>query len=618
LSDTRDIFESRKEFLMAPELFGGEGMAKANPVEVVLVANGGVERKAQLLEIGKDAAIISGPGLEVGQYEILLPNGSGVASQSCSVSVLSLLKNEYKVTFARAISLEVLNYLAAPSARGTPASATPPQTPPPPVNAGAPPQAPPAPVNAGAPLQAPPAPVNAGAPPQAPPAPVNAGAPPQAPPPPVNAGAPPQAPPASAATEAQLGRGAQLAYTDIDEVRQEVRSIQSCRSQIFVSTMVAMGASVVAVGASMLKDNTFSWLWVSIGALVAFILLIIGITATLEKDRAINIRRGFLSAMTSLVRNGKVSLAYRGWTHMHQCLLACGVLRQLPVAECPYPKGTQSCRDRGLNAANPLLRDKRPVPALLDSFTSASTHVYGGWFAATCVIGFEAFIRWQEETYPPTELWALRIAVVAALAMAATRYLLVWLFQTPLSKLATPLKRFTSKPAIVTVAGILGALASAGLFYMAQDAAASQNGFYRTLGGGAAVIACAFVVGLVMFLKNTFRAMPDERPLRRWRNICLISCSLIIGVAVTLLLNNDQQVGKAIWKVMNTEGGLAGLVGVGLGWLGAYFWDNLRELRKGKHATETYHYAWLQITRHCNPLPESLDKSGEPTPKVAQ
>ncbi len=70
-------------------------------------------------------------------------------------------------------------------------------------------------------------------------------------------------------------------------------------------------------------------------------------------------------------------------------------------------------------------------------------------------------------------------------------------------------------------------------------------------------------------------------------------------------------VGLGMWagrseRIANTinEGIL--LAGLGLAWasIGMYMYDHFREVEKGKHSVETYHYAWQRIIDVCRPRPE--------------
>ncbi len=242
----------------------------------------------------------------------------------------------------------------------------------------------------------------------------------------------------------------QLVLRDSKEVSEELRGIQACRSQIFIGTLAAVGAvamTTIAISAAKfpaeddlsrlitattsffgLNDENavskflFIWPWILTGAVVAEILLVIGILSTIEKARAINLRKGFLAALEPYLLRKATPRNYQGWALLKFAYSECG--RRHKTDDCAYKKkckNSQRCWTAGNYAAERLTEKKASFPGTFDSFMSLSSMVFACLFVAVVLSGTWAFlclacysielnILWLVGIYAGSLFWGIVIA----------------------------------------------------------------------------------------------------------------------------------------------------------------------------------------------------------------
>lgn len=212
----------------------------------------------------------------------------------------------------------------------------------------------------------------------------------------------------------------QLAKEDCKIVHNETRLIEGCRSSVFIGTIGALGAIATAtgimtgavVGAAFEGKNTYDhWRAILLGCTIAIILLTIGILITMEKARALNLRRGFLVAIGALLRKGFPS-RYRGWADLRTAHLDCFIKRkatrlaakkETPLSDssryCPVlgryyatkkndgvEKEPDTCWVIGNKRAKKLHPKRRIWPGLHDSFMSLSGNVYSAMYLTVGIL----------------------------------------------------------------------------------------------------------------------------------------------------------------------------------------------------------------------------------------
>lgn len=108
----------------------------------------------------------------------------------------------------------------------------------------------------------------------------------------------------------------ELARMDNDTVNNEINLIRSCRSQIFLSTLGATSVWIMSAIGLGITNHLESSIWLAVGAAFPYIALTVGILAMMEKANAINLRKGFLAAITDFMRFNSAPPGYLGWSHL--------------------------------------------------------------------------------------------------------------------------------------------------------------------------------------------------------------------------------------------------------------------------------------------------------------
>ena len=137
-------------------------------------------------------------------------------------------------------------------------------------------------------------------------------------------------------------------------------------------------------------EGKLGWTGVLIGMGITFALFLVGVLSTVEKARAINMRKGFLSALVRHLR-GEIDLKeYKGWAQLKVTFAECGARRK--ALACPMGHGHKdkdTCRDEGESMAASINAAKRIVPGVMDSFTSLSATIYTVIYVAlVAVVGY--------------------------------------------------------------------------------------------------------------------------------------------------------------------------------------------------------------------------------------
>jgi len=184
-------------------------------------------------------------------------------------------------------------------------------------------------------------------------------------------------------------RGWELALNDQQEVREETRRIETCRSNMFTAFVVVIAASSITIGCFALQEK-LALPVVLFAVSLIFGLFIIGVLATIEKAWAINLRRGFLAALAGFLCNGKVPENYKGWSQLRVCFSECGLRRRIKACKRGLTRTDmegESCSNGGRKDAKKLNYAKRALPHLHDSFTTFVSFVYGALYLSV-IVGF--------------------------------------------------------------------------------------------------------------------------------------------------------------------------------------------------------------------------------------
>jgi hypothetical protein len=220
-----------------------------------------------------------------------------------------------------------------------------------------------------------------------------------------------------------LSATAALAWRDMGEVREEIRAIQGCRSNVFLATLGTIAAAIVTIGGLAIKGEIHAG-GILFGVCIAFGLFVVGILSTIEKARAVNIRKGFLKTLSKRLSRGAVPEFYTGWASLSTVSTDCGVWRRVGACALGHEPGyTRTCKDLGVIDAERLNKETRLVPDVFSSFMTLSSVVYSCLYllilVAVCYYLAEALKE-------PYSIDAYIVAGCFAVGALGTPYLIKW------------------------------------------------------------------------------------------------------------------------------------------------------------------------------------------------
>jgi len=203
----------------------------------------------------------------------------------------------------------------------------------------------------------------------------------------------------------------QIASVDYQDVSEQIRYVQSCRSHIFIGSLAAVAAATMTTGVIIASLTTYP-MWVHLltlilGSLVGGILLTIGIMATIEKARAINYRKAFRSVLGSFLLKDSTPPLYAGWASLETRQKQCRANRENGI--CPFirrynaefdeyekkkkkkkpgenigdgPELPETCWTIGKEEGDQAYPDLKQslIPSAYDSFMSLSGFVYAALY----------------------------------------------------------------------------------------------------------------------------------------------------------------------------------------------------------------------------------------------
>jgi len=388
---------------------------------------------------------------------------------------------------------------------------------------------------------------------------------------------------------------------DLDEVAREIQGIQACRATIFMGTLGAIAAAAVSVGVGWLRldvQGVPRWDWIFFSSLLALGMLTIGILVSIEKGRAINWRNGFMGAVVGLLQKGEAETPYLGWAIYRHCLPECGTRRRLRT--CNYPPPSDSCKDLGLDDAHPLLKRKRPLPAVLDSFTSLSTFTFGTFYllAAGCVA--YSMVGWQAGS--PEERSVKLLWAAIGLAVGAVLFMSTWLLDAAQRAVGRGRLTLTLRLAITAACiCVVILIALEGMVEYGTRGVPDLDASDQTARGAWTSISALCILWLGAFILGRLRLSQRVR-FGYLRIPTLVALGgYLVSLALLVLLVSPRSLANPFW-----EGCIAGAVGLAVAWFGVYLGNQIYELGKGKHSLETYYYTWSHIIRRCLPLPDPV------------
>ena len=340
-----------------------------------------------------------------------------------------------------------------------------------------------------------------------------------------------------------------LLLADIQLVKDEILTIERCRSDIFLAIITSIFLVAATIG-SFAIDPEMRLRAVSVTSLLTFLMFILGSVTTIEKAKALNMRRAFHTVLSRYIAQDWLPCTYSGWAILKYTFLTCGARRKLERCARKVPKKSaqaaknkhkkhvprntnspnnkeESCLFLATDEAFPINCVKRFMPGLTDSFMSTCSYIY-------------------------ITLYLLSIAV---LFLVIVRVVPGW------------------------VGGETGQSLS------------------RELQVSCLVL---YVLGVAASLTL----------LARFQKLILVVCAAaMLTLSATFWLfdvGSVKQHEALIALVVS-------LVGFAVGSVGSYLIRSLYSIRQGKDSYDTYYYAWQRVIRHCVPICEdvSIEKAPE-------
>lgn len=224
-----------------------------------------------------------------------------------------------------------------------------------------------------------------------------------------------------------------MAQRDSVEVNEELRAIQGCRSNVFLATIGAMAAAVVTIGGYVGPQPTNNPAHVLLGLIMTFALFVIGVFATIEKARAINIRKAFLKVLSRLLLDASLPSSYLGWSRLKDMLFLCGTLHRVGVCVLGNtPDSKPRCKNAGLDDSECLHRATQTIPCIFDSFMSLSSSVYSAVYVFIVIgAGYSlaktlTFTNLAGSRYQFLATWPLLTYISVAFGFLSVLFLLRW------------------------------------------------------------------------------------------------------------------------------------------------------------------------------------------------
>lgn len=175
----------------------------------------------------------------------------------------------------------------------------------------------------------------------------------------------------------------ELARQDYAMVCGELDQIQSCRSQYFMGSLAAISAWTITAISIALTCKLTSPLGAMIGVSLPFILLTLSVFVMLEKANAINLRKGFLAALSDYLRTDLSPPNFLGWIHLKMNRSECS--SRLASGLCPSTN--TPCWNAAEKDVERLTAQYHYISNGLDSFMALVSMVYAVlYFAASAIL----------------------------------------------------------------------------------------------------------------------------------------------------------------------------------------------------------------------------------------
>jgi hypothetical protein len=195
----------------------------------------------------------------------------------------------------------------------------------------------------------------------------------------------------------QISGSLELAREDYRIVNNAITEIQLCRTHLFMGTMAAICVWVITAVGIGITNNLESPVWIAIGVSLPHVLLTISILSMIEKANAINLRKGFLAALTDFLKNNASPPNYLGWAHLTINRAECR--SRFDNNLCPTFK--KACWEEEKAKSSDLTRGHHLISNIFDSFTAFVSFIYGSLYILSivlmCIAGISYWMRFKNE-----------------------------------------------------------------------------------------------------------------------------------------------------------------------------------------------------------------------------
>ena len=191
----------------------------------------------------------------------------------------------------------------------------------------------------------------------------------------------------------QVSDSIELAREDYRIVNNEISEILLCRSHLFVGTMAAICAWVIAAVGIGITNNLDSPKWIAIGVSLPWGLLTIAILSMLQKANSVNLRRGFLAALSDFLKRNAVPPNYLGWAHLIINRAECRSRFENNLC----PTKNKACWERERDQGLELTKEHHLFSNIWDSFTALSSFIYGILYCfSIALISYVGYWYWMQ------------------------------------------------------------------------------------------------------------------------------------------------------------------------------------------------------------------------------
>jgi len=340
-----------------------------------------------------------------------------------------------------------------------------------------------------------------------------------------------------------------LFLRDVQTVKDEIKAIERCRSDIFLAIVTSIFLAAVTVGCLAVREQIHIRALL-LGSMLAFSMFVLGAVTAVEKAKALNIRRAFDALLSTFLRQDWLPVTYQGWSALKYAFLNCGVRRALGLCAKGVPdKYTQKVLEK-------RTKKTRPRERLNEKEATGESCLYLGELDAMSLNKAKTFMPGTTDSFMSTCSYVYTIlyaASIITLFFVAREFILRSIVQSEASR-------------------AIGALWQFGWFLL---------------------YLCGTASSLVLLAKY-------QRKIFSTLGVMLLTLATVSYVIELGGIKHHE------WMVSI----IMFLAGFCVGSVGSYLLRSLYSIRQGKNSYESYYFAWRNVIEHCSPMCDHLPVEG--------